>query len=128
MPFVLLLAAAVAAAPAEPVVLGRLERPVLALAYAGPAHVLVLEEDRLSLWRTTPAVALEATLETAAPAERVRHPGGLIHAPEGEGGGWVHRSGWPEALLVSAEGGTLAVVSTAAALPWPGAPAGAPVG
>jgi hypothetical protein len=125
MPLALLLSATLAAAAPEPVLLGRLDRPALALAHVGPERALILEEDRLSLWRLAPgSMTLEATLVTPPPVERVRHPGGLIHAPEGEGGAWVHRSGWAEAILVSADADGLTRNSAAEALPWPGAPSG----
>lgn len=126
MPFALLLAATVtAAAAAEPVMLARIERPVLAVAHVGTDRALLLEDDRLTLWRLGPAsMTLEATLLTEPASERVRHAGGLIHAPEGEGGAWIHRSGWAEAILVSVENGALVQESAASALPWPGAPSG----
>ena len=122
----LLLAAGLAFSGSRPVVLARLERPVLALAALGPMHVLLLEDDRLSVWRLTPS-ALVHEGEAMGPAtERVRWPGGLIHAPAGEDSAWVLRSGWAEAQLVGREDGGLglSIRSPAVALPWTGAPAG----
>jgi hypothetical protein len=102
------------------------ERPVLALAALGPAHVLLLEDDRLSVWRLTPSALVHEGEVMGPAAERVRWPGGLIHAPAGEDSAWVLRSGWAEALLVGREdgGGGLAIRSPAVALPWTGAPPG----
>jgi hypothetical protein len=124
MTALVLAAAALLAAPA-PVVVAHVERPVLALAPLDSSHLLLLEDDRLSVWRiTATALVREGERETPA-AERVRWPAGLIHAPAGEGSAWVLRSGWGEARLVrrddSATGG-LAEDSQAVALPWPGAP------
>jgi hypothetical protein len=125
MPCLLILAATLAAASPEPVILGRLERPALAVAHVGSDRALLLEEDRLTLWHLSGSgMTLEATLLTQTPVERVRHPGGLIQAPEGEGAAWVHRSGWTQAILVSSDNGTLTRDSAADVLPWPGAPNG----
>lgn len=120
----LVFAAALAAAPSEPVVLGRLDRPALALAFMGPDRLLVVDEKWISLWRLeASSMTLEATLEAPASAERVRHASTLIHAPEGERA-WVLSTGWTAAILVGADGGGLKVESTAEALPWPRAAAG----
>jgi hypothetical protein len=121
----LLLAAVVVLPASRTVALARVERPVLAVAALDPAHVLLLEDDRLSVWRLTPsALVHEGDAPAPPPVERVRWPGGLIHAAAGEGSAWVLRSGWAEAQLVSREdgGGGLAIRSPAVALPWPGAP------
>lgn len=126
MPFALLLAAAWAAAAGtdphsiRPTVLCRLEGPVLALTLAGADRVLVLEDGRISLWtRADDGLVRKGSLETPVPAERVRHAAGLFHAPEDDGG-WVLRSGWTEALLLSLDGEALAITSAADVLPWPG--------
>jgi hypothetical protein len=127
MPFALLLAAAWAAAAGtdslsiRPTVLCRLEGPVLALTHAGADRVLVLEDGRVSLW--TPAddgLVRKGSVQTPVPVERVRHAAGLFHAPDDDGG-WMLRSGWAEAALLSLDGEALAITSGADALPWPGA-------
>jgi hypothetical protein len=115
------------AAP-SPIVLGRLDRIVLALSPAGPDHLLFVEEDRISLWRVSGGTLVPSgSVPAPEPAERVRDAAALVHAPADDGG-WVLRTGWTGAVLVSlegradaAKGATLAITSAADALPWPGA-------
>jgi hypothetical protein len=113
--------AAAAASPIEgPIVLGRLERRPLALAFLGPHRLLMVDEKYLSTWKVEPtSLALEAELPAPVPVEAVRYPSALVHAAEGETAAWVLRSGWAEAVLVATEGGALRIESTADALPWP---------
>jgi hypothetical protein len=108
----------------QPVELARLARPVLAMAFCPSGRVLLLEDDRVSLWRLAPnAMVHEEDWPAPARPETIRHPGGLIHGTGGTPDFWVLRSGWPEAFLLREEGG-LSQAASAALIPWPGAPGG----
>jgi hypothetical protein len=114
------------AAPPRAVTLGALPREVLAVAFVGPTRALLLEEDRASLWRlSAEAMVKEAEHLFPAPAERVRHAGGLLIGVADGLDFWALRSGWTEALLLtcSEDGAPPALTpgEKAAALPWPGA-------
>jgi hypothetical protein len=119
-----------AAKPRSPqggaVLLARLPRPVLAIAFVGTTRVLLLEEDRASLWRlSAESIVKEAEHLLPAPAERVRWPGGLLIGVADGLDFWALRSGWPEALLLTCSeedaAAELTIGERAAALPWPGA-------
>jgi hypothetical protein len=122
-------APAVVEVTAPPVVVARIPRPVLAASFGSAGRVLLLEDDRLSLWKlTSDGLARQAELPVPAPVERTRCPGGLIRAAPGSPDVWALRSGWPEALLFAYEDGgngtTWVAKGGAEALPWPSVPNG----
>jgi hypothetical protein len=102
-----------------------LDGRVLALAFAGEERLLVLFDDALALYRRDGlALRLESRRELPGPLGPVRLPGGLLVATEGESACWALTSRTPRASLFTIDGGRLAPVQEAEAVPWPRAPAG----
>lgn len=100
-----------------------LDGRVLDLAFVGEERLLVLFPDALGLYRWDGmTLSAEARLSLGEPQASVRHPGGLLLP--GREGTWALTSTSPEALLVEAEGGRLALRTRAQAAPWKGAPTG----
>jgi hypothetical protein len=114
---------------APPLVVARIPRPVLGISFALAGRVLLLEDDRISLWKLTPdGLTRRGELPAPTPVERTRRPGGLIRAAATSPDFWVLRSGWTEALLFAYEDGANGITwvpkGGAEALPWPSAPSG----
>ena len=101
------------------------EGRVVALAFAGEDRLLVLFDDALALYRRDGmALRLESRRDLAGPLVPVRFPGGLLRATETESACWAMTSRAPRATLFSFDGGRLAAVQQADAVPWPRAAAG----
>jgi hypothetical protein len=119
-----------ASAPTGVEVLERTTTPpvegrVVALAFAGGDRLLVLLDDALALYRRDGlALRLESRRDLAGPLAPVRFSGGILRATETESACWAMTSRTPQATLFSFDGGRLAAVQQADAVPWPRATSG----
>ena len=121
-------AAAASSAAFDVVAVGRtppLDGPVLDLAFFGDDRLVVLGPETVALyvWDGTALAAL-ARRPLPGPLETVRSPGGLLRMAETEGAFWALTSRSPRAFLFAVEDERLVERQDAAALPWPGCPAG----
>jgi hypothetical protein len=102
-----------------------LDMPVLDLAFFGDDRLVVLGPDSVALYRWDgAALAVESRRSLSGALETVRFPGGILRMAESDAAFWALTSRSPRALLFAVEDGRLVEREEAAALPWPGCPAG----
>ncbi len=102
-----------------------LPEPALAVAWLGAERLVVLSASSVALYRWAPSGAeLTARADLPCHAGRVRQPGGVIAASPAESSFWAMTSRTRGAMLFAVEGDRLLMREEAAAMPWPGSPAG----
>lgn len=98
---------------------------VLDLALLGEERIAVLSPEALALYRwAADGLTLESRRTLPEPLATVRAPGGLLVPAERGEALWAMTSRSPRATLFRASGARLVESAQAAALPWPGCPAG----
>jgi hypothetical protein len=98
----------------------------LAIEFLGGERFLALSADELALYAldSAGAAALLSRAPLPGPFFAVRAPAGMLRVASADAACWAMTNGMHDALLYAVEGNRLLLRERAAALPWPGAPAG----